>query len=132
MGPEGYLRASLMFMRPPAWIRDHDATQNEEITAMVANFPLPEVMLSRIAALLTFDRRADLGRIAAPTLVVGARDDMVTPIYFSEELASLIPGAETAILEAGGHFFPISAAEAFRHVLLEFLEGPARVAGAVA
>ncbi len=132
MGPEGYVRASLMFMRPPAWIRDHDATQNEEIAAMVANFPLPEVMLSRIAALLTFDRRADLGRIAAPTLIVGARDDLVTPIYFSEELASLIPGAETAILEAGGHFFPISAAEEFRHVVLEFLEGPARVAGAVA
>ncbi|MHA1151582.1 MAG: alpha/beta fold hydrolase [Alphaproteobacteria bacterium] len=132
MGPEGYLRASLMFMRPPAWIRDHDATQSEEIAAMVANFPAPEVMLSRIAALLRFDRRADLGRIVAPTLIVGARDDMVTPIYFSEELASLIPGAETAILEAGGHFFPISAAEAFRRVLLEFLDGPARSAGAVA
>jgi aminoacrylate hydrolase len=49
MGPEGYLRASLMFMRPPAWIRDHDATQDEEIAAMAANFPLPEVMLNRIA-----------------------------------------------------------------------------------
>lgn len=130
MGPEGYVRASLMFMRPPAWIRDHDATQDEEIAAMVANFPVPEVMLNRIAALLKFDRRADLGRISAPTLVVGARDDMVTPIYYSEELARLIPGAETAILEAGGHFFPVSAAEAFRGLLLEFLEGPARQAGA--
>jgi aminoacrylate hydrolase len=130
MGPEGYVRASLMFMRPPAWIRDHDATQNEEIAAMVANFPVPEVMLSRIAALLKFDRRAELGRIAAPTLVVGARDDMVTPIYYSEALAELIPGAETAILEAGGHFFPIAAAEAFRGLLLDFLTGPAHRAGA--
>ena len=130
MGPEGYLRASLMFMRPPAWIRDHDATQNEEIAAMVAGFPAPEVMLSRIAALLKFDRRADLGRISAPTLVVGARDDMVTPIYYSEALAGLIPGAETAILEAGGHFFPVSAAEAFRGLVLDFIAGPARAAGA--
>ncbi len=130
MGPEGYLRTSLMFMRPPAWIRDHDATQNEEIAAMMANFPVPEIMLSRIAALLEFDRRADLGRISAPTLVVAARDDMVTPIYYSEELAGLIPGAETAILEAGGHFFPVSAAAAFRGLVLEFITGPARQAGA--
>ena len=130
MGPEGYLRASLMFMRPPAWIRDHDATQGEEIAAMVAGFPVPEVMLSRIAALLKFDRRADLGRIAAPTLILGARDDMVTPIYFSEELAGLIPGAETAILEAGGHFFPVSAAEEFRALVLDFLASPMRQAGA--
>ncbi len=132
MGPEGYIRASLMFMRPPAWIRDHDATQNEEIAAMVANFPLPEVMLSRIAALIEFDRRADLGRISAPTLVVGARDDMVTPIYYSEELARLIPGAEIAILEAGGHFFPVSAAEAFRDLVLDFITGSTRQAGAAA
>ena len=130
MGPEGYLRASLMFMRPPAWIRDHDATQNDEIAKMIAGFPAPEVMLSRIAALLKFDRRAELARIAAPTLILGARDDMVTPVYYSEELSRLIPGAETAILEAGGHFFPVSAAEEFRGALLDFLDGAARRAGA--
>ena len=119
-----------MFMRPPAWIRDHDATQNEEIAAMVANFPVPEIMLSRIAALLKFDRRADLSRISAPTLIVAARDDMVTPIYYSEELAGLIPGAETAILEAGGHFFPVSAAAEARCLRRDFLGGPAPAAGA--
>jgi len=131
MGPEGYLRASLMFMRPPAWIRDNDATQDEDIAAMTANFPLPEVMLSRIAALLRFDRRSQLGHISAPTLILGARDDTVTPIYFSEALSDLIPGAETAILEAGGHFFPISAAEEFRGLVLGFLAStvhPARAA----
>jgi aminoacrylate hydrolase len=119
-----------MFMRPPAWIRDHDATQNEEIAAMVAGFPVPEVMLSRIAALLEFDRRAELDRISAPTLVVGARDDMVTPVYYSEELGRLIPGAEIVLLDAGGHFFPVSAAAEFRRTLLAFLGGAARRAGA--
>ena len=130
MGPEGYLRASLMFMRPPAWIRDHDTTQDEEIAAMTANFPLPEIMLSRIAALLRFDRRTELGRISAPTLILGARDDTVTPVYYCEELSGLIPGARTAILAAGGHFFPVSAAEEFRGLVLDFLANPARVAGA--
>ena len=43
----------------------------------------------------------------------------------------LIPGAETVILAGGGHFFPVSAAEEFRRLLLGFLERPARAAGAV-
>jgi aminoacrylate hydrolase len=130
LGPEGYLRASLLFMRPPAWIREHEAALAAEEATMLAGFPLPEVMLSRIEAILRFDRRAELARIAAPTLVVGAKDDAVTPAYFSEELGRLVPGAETVILAGGGHFFPVSAAEEFRRLLLGFLERPARAAGA--
>ncbi len=130
MGPAGYVRVSLMFMRPPAWIRDHDAAQAEEEAAMIAGFPPAEVMLSRIEAILRFDRRAELARIDAPTLVIGAADDMVTPAYFSEDLGRRIPGAQTVILPWGGHFFPIAAAEEFRGKLLEFLERPTRSTGA--
>ncbi len=130
LGPEGYLRASLLFMRPPAWIREHEAALAAEEATMLAGFPPPEIMLERIAAILRFDRRADLARIAAPTLVVGAKDDAVTPAYFSEELGRLIPGAETMILAGGGHFFPVSAAAEFRRLLLDFLERPAPAAGA--
>jgi pimeloyl-ACP methyl ester carboxylesterase len=54
----------------------------------------------------------------------------VTPVYFTEELRGLIPGAEIAILEAGGHFFPVSAAEEFRGLVLDFLANPAPVARA--
>ncbi len=35
------------------------------------------------------------------------------------------------ILAGGGHFFPVSAAEEFRRLLLDFLERPARAAGIV-
>lgn len=129
MGPEAYVRTSMLFMCPPGWTRDHAETMAGEQAAMVQGFPPPEVMLSRIGALLKFDRRADLPCIAAPTLVIGARDDMVTPAYYSEELGRLIPGAETAILPKGGHFFPVLAPEEFRRVLLDFLErGRARAA----
>ncbi len=128
LGPEAYLRASLLFMRPSAWIRDHEAALAAEEATMLAGFPPPEIMLARIEAILRFDRRAELGRIAAPTLVIGAEDDAVTPAYFSEELGRLIPGAETAILAGGGHFFPVTAAEEFRRLLLDFLERAARTA----
>ena len=131
LGPEGYLRACLLFMRPPAWIREHEAALAAEEATMLAGFPPPEIMLARIEAILRFDRHADLARIAAPTLVVGAKDDAVTPAYFSEELGRLIPGAQTMILAGGGHFFPVSAAAEFRRLLLDFLERPARTAGAV-
>ncbi len=128
MGAAGYVRASLLFMRPPAWIRDHDAALGREEEAMIAGFPPPEVMLSRIDAILGFDRRAELHRIAAPTLVLGAADDMITPVYFSEELGRRIPGAQTVILPSGGHFFPVSAAQDFRGALVAFLERPAPAA----
>ncbi len=131
LGPAGYLRASLLFMRPPAWIRDHEAALAAEEATMLAGFPPPEIMLARIEAILRFDRRAEVARIAAPTLVVGAEDDAVTPAYFSAELGRLIPGAETVILAGGGHFFPVSAAAEFRRLLLDFLERPARATGAV-
>ncbi|RMD64849.1 MAG: hypothetical protein D6826_01550, partial [Alphaproteobacteria bacterium] len=64
----------------------------------------------------------DLPRIVAPTLVIGARDDAVTPAYFSEELGRLIPNAKVVILPAGGHFFPITRAEEFRRLVLDFLQ----------
>ena len=99
-------------------------------TFSLAGFPPPEIMLARIEAILRFDRRAELTRIAAPTLVVGAEDDAVTPAYFSEELGRLIPGAATELLAGGGHFFPVTAAEEFRRLLLDFLERPARAAEA--
>ena len=123
-GPEAYVRANALFMLPAAWTRDHEAEQAAADAAALAGFPPPEVMLSRIEAIVRFDRRADLPRIAAPTLVIGAQDDMVTPAYFSEELGQRIPGAQTVILPQGGHFFPVSAAEDFRRNVIEFLGAP--------
>ncbi len=115
-----YAQLSSLFMRPPWWTQDNMATVLEE-EARAAAASTPEIMLSRIEAIVAFDRRDDLLRIAAPTLVVGAQDDMVAPAYYSEALAELIPGAELAILPDGGHFFPVVAAEEFQRVVLEFL-----------
>lgn len=129
-GPAAYVRANALFMRPPPWTRDHAAALGAEEEVATAGFPPPEVMLSRIAAILGFDRRAELGRIAAPTLVVAARDDIVTPLYYSEELAERIPGAELLVLEDGGHFYPVVRAEEFRQATFDFLAGPARAAPA--
>jgi pimeloyl-ACP methyl ester carboxylesterase len=46
---------------------------------MIANFPPTEIMLSRIDAMMAFDRSKDLAKIKAPTLIVGAADDNWSP-----------------------------------------------------
>jgi aminoacrylate hydrolase len=78
-------------------------------------------MLSRIAAICRFDRKAELGRIRHKTLVFVARDDIVTPAYFSGELARLIPDARLVMLPDGGHLFPNVHGETFRRTLTDFL-----------
>ena len=121
-GPAAYLRASALFTRPSWWIREHIAEIEAEEAASLAHFPPVEIMRGRIAAILRFDRRADLARVTAPTLVIGAQDDVVTPPYYSEELGRLIAAAETVVLPQGGHFFPRLFPQEFQRIVIEFLE----------
>jgi aminoacrylate hydrolase len=76
---------------------------------------------SRIDAMLAFDRTSELGRIKTPTLVIGAEDDIVTPAYYSEELARLIPGAEVKLFPRGGHFLTHVRTREFNNAVLPFL-----------
>ena len=62
-----------------------------------------DIVDSRIQALLDFDQTQRLSEIAVPVLVVGVENDHLTPRYYSEELAKIIPGAELVILADGAH-----------------------------
>ncbi|MEC9151337.1 MAG: alpha/beta hydrolase [Pseudomonadota bacterium] len=121
-GVEAYVRSHAVFMFPPHWVRDKLSTMLSGEKDAVAAFPTPEIMLSRIRGILRFDRRDELSAIRSPALVIGARDDITTPAYFTEELGQLIPNAETVILETGGHFFPLVEGELFRNHTLAFLK----------
>lgn len=123
-GVEAYVRSHALFMNPSWRIRDAiDEIERQEADAIV-NFPKPEIMLSRIDAILRFDRRTDLSAIKAETLAICARDDITTPPYFTEELGRLIPGAHAVILPSGGHFFPQLFADDFVRTVGDFLEAP--------
>jgi aminoacrylate hydrolase len=80
-----------------------------------------EVLASRIDAIVRFDRRARLGEIRCPTLVVVAGDDALTPLFYSEELAAGIPGAKLAVLRTGGHFAPALVPEEYNAAVGGFL-----------
>ena len=121
LGVESYLRASALVLAPPWWVRDNDALLAEQHRQFAAAPPPVDVMTSRIDAIVAFDRRARLGSITTPTLVIVADDDMVTPRFYSDELASRIPGAKLVVLDDGGHFVPQIRAEQYNAAVGGFL-----------
>ncbi|WP_030106640.1 alpha/beta fold hydrolase [Actinoalloteichus caeruleus] len=56
-----------------------------------------------LAGRMTEDRRVDLSRIAAPTLVVHGTEDPVHAVEHGRRLAALIPGARLRVVPGMGH-----------------------------
>jgi pimeloyl-ACP methyl ester carboxylesterase len=79
--------------------------------------------IAQVRAILALDDavRAELHRVAVPTLVIVGSQDILTPQADSEELAELIPGAELAIVRGGAHGFMVEAAGAFNRTVADFL-----------
>ena len=121
LGPAAYLKSSALALNSPAWVRDHDATLVAAEAKALETIPVPEIVLSRIAAIVAHDRREQLQQVTARTLAVCARDDTVTPLYFTEELVRLIPGARAYVLPDGGHAYPNVHGAEFRRVMTAFL-----------
>jgi aminoacrylate hydrolase len=120
-GSELHGRFHPLWLYPPDWINAHDEEIEEEQKRSLAGVPPVEVSVGRIDALLAFDRRADLGRIGTPTLILSADNDGITPSYYSEALASAIPGARLHVIHGGGHAFTKTRAEEFNRMAIEFL-----------
>jgi aminoacrylate hydrolase len=121
-GPELYGDMTSLMLYPPDWIAGNAETLEAQQRAQIAMLAPVPVMCSRIEAVQAFDRRAELARISAPTLVVCARDDRQTPLYFSEALAAGIPGAALAILDYGGHACSRTVPDEFNRIILDFLD----------
>ncbi len=74
----------------------------------------------RIDMLLGYERAAELGRIAQPTLIVGAADDQIVPFHHAQDLARRMPHACTLEL-SGGHFVPATRPAEYARAIHEFL-----------
>lgn len=72
-------------------------------------------------AFLRLDVRAELSRITAPTLVIGAALDRLKPPPYSEELAAAIADARLVMIPDAGHAVVIERPDAVNQALLEFL-----------
>ena len=57
------------------------------------------------------DSRADLPRIACPTLLVTGQEDRICPVALHEEMAALIPGSKLEVIEQCGHLSTLEQPE---------------------
>jgi aminoacrylate hydrolase len=120
-GAAAYVRSTPVFLYPDWWINENIALIEQREKPAIANFPPVEIVASRIDAIMAFDRTADLPRIKTPTLVLCAKDDILTPPYYSRELARVIPRAEYRELDRGGHCASEANAAAFERAVLDFI-----------
>ncbi len=93
-------------------LRDSDLTGT--ITEMALAIGKEAFARQQRAIIGRLDSRPHLAKIACPTLVVAARQDVIMPVELLRELADGIPGATLEVVEDAGH--------------LASLEQPARVA----
>jgi pimeloyl-ACP methyl ester carboxylesterase len=75
-----------------------------------------------LAALAGFDRRADLGRIAAPTLVLIGEADPLAPFHVMHAVGEAIPDARMAIVAYAGHLAHLERPDEFNAMLTGFLD----------
>lgn len=90
-------------------------------TALMAGVP-EETYRRVLVALVRFDRRDTLPRIAVPTLVVTGQDDRTAPPEVARRMAARIAGAEVVILPRTGHLLMLEQPAAFDAALLAFLQ----------
>ena len=94
-----------------------------ELLASMAHSVGPEGFVrQQRAAIGRPDSRPLLKDIRCPTLVLCGRQDQLTPLECSVEMAAGIPGAQLVILEDCGHVAPLEQPEAVNPALLRWLE----------
>lgn len=76
------------------------------------------------------DSRDLLARISVPTAVVCGREDLLTPLEYSQEMAAAIPGARLTVIDHCGHVSPLEQPAAVNEALRRWLLGRADPAGA--
>lgn len=72
--------------------------------------------------LRTYDIRAELPQISAPTLVIGAEQDWICPPQFSREIAQAIPNARLEIVPNSGHSIRADAPEILLELASNFMK----------
>ncbi|MCR9070230.1 MAG: alpha/beta hydrolase [Alphaproteobacteria bacterium] len=83
--------------------RLEDAAVTRPIFDMAGRIGKDGFIRQQKAILSREDSRDLLSDIAVPTLVMCGRDDQLTPVELSEEMANGIPGASLHVVEACGH-----------------------------
>ena len=93
----------------------------DDITAMADSVGKDAFLRQQKAIMGRPDSRPGLPEIACPTVVICGRDDVLTPIALSEEIAGLIPDADLVLIDECGHLSTMEWPEAVNAALREWL-----------
>jgi pimeloyl-ACP methyl ester carboxylesterase len=91
-----------------------------EATALMARVH-PETYRAALSAIVSFNRLAELGRIAVPVLCLAGELDINAPPAVVEKMASRIPGSDYVCLPQVGHIANIEQPTLFNRTVLAFL-----------
>jgi len=83
----------------------------------------PAVLRADLLACDRFDARPTLDRLTMPALVIAGRDDRMTPVSFSAELASRMGKATLVIVDGGGHFLVLEQPDQVGGIVRDWLAG---------
>ncbi|MCU4181661.1 alpha/beta fold hydrolase [Bosea sp. BH3] len=119
--PFAYAAISVLSGYQPRWIEANWSVYDAALEAAPVSEQARTVMRERIDALLAYDGSADVPVLPMPVLVMGTRDDMVVPVYHQEAIATALPGCRKAIMETGGHLFPVSRPDIFTATVAEWI-----------
>ena len=95
--------------------------QGLELAKRIMSHSAPETYRKAVHLLTTFDRRADLPKIAVPTLLVAGSEDRTAPPGIMKRMSEKIPRSEYVLLEGCGHLGPMDQPDEFNAALAGFL-----------
>jgi pimeloyl-ACP methyl ester carboxylesterase len=122
MPSDHYTQFNALLIYPPEFRREHAARFATMAENALGSAVDADGLAARLDAILAFDARPLYPRITCRTLVVGARDDQVMPIWFAEQAAQAIGDSRLTILDGGGHLFPETRTAEFLQIVLSFLD----------
>jgi aminoacrylate hydrolase len=119
---EAYATLGTMLGYPSEWLEAHWSVLEGAVRQAPRSAEARKVVRERIEALLAFDGRGLVHALAMPCLVFGARDDLIVPLSAQQAVRAALLRAEFAMLESGGHFFPVTRTDEVAARLAAFVE----------
>ena len=96
-------------MMAPAIVGNADRPElGEELTNSFCRTD-PEIARHFARVTFTSDNRADLPKVAVPTLVLQSREDIIAPLEVGQYVATNIPDSRLVVLDTTGHCPNLSA-----------------------
>jgi 3-oxoadipate enol-lactonase len=121
-GMREFVRRNLKWMLGPRSVQRAGAAM-AILGPLAFNVPVSS-FVAQVHAILAMDDnlRAELTGVDVPTLVLVGSQDVLTTQGDGEEIASLIPGAELAVVRGGAHLFMVEKSKQFNDTVTGFLD----------